>query len=241
MSVRRQAAGPRTPWNYQTQIKCFPLPYTLMVASTKQQKTIRSKPTFSIQQSRLQLFSEPVRQWFLGNSVNAASCIGVWLMTTELLTERRAGWHAGRPRPRRLRGGPEIALLLHYSITSQLTSPTWLPLHHATAEMSWDGNNWTRPPWVTHPSRQQGKHSGDRCSTQCPASSNGMMVRTSQHHTSCTIKINAPQPIRALLVFLLLFPSVTDKAQCICLHSFWHMHCRNQKRNLVSGFPQTPH
>lgn len=51
----------------------------------------------------------------------------VWLVTDEVLTERRAGWHAGRRRPWRLRGRPEIALLLHYSITSQLTSPSWLP------------------------------------------------------------------------------------------------------------------
>lgn len=46
----------------------------------------------------------------------------VWLVTDEVLTEGRAGRHVGRRRPRGLRGGPEIALLLlqHY-ITSDFT------------------------------------------------------------------------------------------------------------------------
>lgn len=90
---------------------------------------------------------------FLVNSVNAASHMTVWLMTDEVLTEGRAGWHAGRRRPWRLRGKPEIALLLHYGITSQLISPSWL-LHQAIAKMSWDGNNWMQRLWVT-----QRKHS----------------------------------------------------------------------------------
>lgn len=62
-----------------------------------------------------------MHQRFLVIPVNAGSCMAVWLMTDEVLTERRAGWHAGRRRPWRLRGRPEIALLLllHYSITSQ--------------------------------------------------------------------------------------------------------------------------
>lgn len=100
-------------------------------------------------------FCKPVHQSFLVNSVNAGSCMAVWILTYEVLTERRAGWHAGRRRPWRLR--PEIALLLHYSITSQLTSASWLPLHHATAKMSWDGNNWMQRLWVTQPNREQGK------------------------------------------------------------------------------------
>lgn len=39
---------------------------------------------------------------------------------------RVAGWHAGRRRPWRLSGRPEIAPLLHYRITSQVTSLSWL-------------------------------------------------------------------------------------------------------------------
>lgn len=120
-------------------------------------KTIHSNLYFQF--SHASRFS-PNLERFLVNSVNAGSCMAVWLMTDEVLTERRAGWHAGRWRPWRLRGRPEIALLLHYSITSQLTSPSWLPLHHATAKVSWDGNNWTQRLWVTQPSRQQGQHSG---------------------------------------------------------------------------------
>lgn len=49
-----------------------------------------------------------------------------------------ARWAAGRQRPWRLRGGPEIALLLYYDITSQPTPLSWLPLHHASVWMSWD-------------------------------------------------------------------------------------------------------
>lgn len=81
-------------------------------------------------------FLKPTHQRFLVIPVNAGSCMAVWLMTDEVLTERRAGWHVGRRRSWRLRGRPEIALLLlHYSITSQVTSLSWLPLHHATTNM----------------------------------------------------------------------------------------------------------
>lgn len=132
-------------------------------------------------------------------------------MTDEVLTERRAGWHAGRSRPWRLRGRPEIALLLHYSITSQLTSPSWLSLHHATTKMSWDENNWMQWLWVTQTSHQgKGKRS---CNTVFPGrqtSSHGMMICTSnKRYTSCVIKINAPQPIHVLL--FLLFSLITKQ------------------------------
>lgn len=44
--------------------------------------------------------------------------MAVQLVTDEVLTERRAGWHTGRRKPWRLRRRPEIVLLLHY-ITSE--------------------------------------------------------------------------------------------------------------------------
>lgn len=68
--------------------------------------------------------------------------MALWVMTDEVLTEGKAGWHAGRWKPWRLRGRLEIAWLLHYSITSQGLSSSQPPLHLTTIKVSQNRYNW---------------------------------------------------------------------------------------------------
>lgn len=78
---------------------------------------------------------------FLVNFVNAGSHRAVWLMTDEVLTERRAGWHAGRRRPWSLRSRPEIApaatALQHY-ITADFTNMAAAASCHHQDVMGWE-------------------------------------------------------------------------------------------------------
>lgn len=55
--------------------------------------------------------------------------MAVQLVTDEVLTERKAGWHAGRWRSWGLRGGSEIALL-HYITADWIVMAAVASCHH---------------------------------------------------------------------------------------------------------------
>lgn len=129
--------------------------------------------------------------------------VHVQLMTDEVLTERKAGWYAGRWKPWRLRGKPEIALLLHYITTDFIVMPAAASCNHQRCHEDRYSccNGWTL-------SRNRLHTSLPKRTISCTSVNNCRLCNNCLHPTQ----------------YVVFYYSANMTTKCVCLNVIFQMH-----------------